>query len=1308
MHDRQLQPDTTKVFLTFALLFLPFIVVLVVILATFTNQSITKDMAALQISNFSHLESGANSIQHDIAMAISDISYLQNDADLHEYVLSKDKKHLSRAAASIQRFSQTRKIYDQIRFINKKGKEEIRVSFDQGLHRLVAPEHLQDKSQRYYFTDTFRLQADEIYISPLDLNIDHGKIEEPHKPMLRFGMVIVDKQGQKQGVIIINYLARLLLNHYKEAVHASSLSGKHSHFPGNAMLVNQDGYWLLSPDKADEWGFMLGRQTTMAQKFPEAWQQIQAENSGSIITPAGCFFFTTVYPLGEHHLSSTGAMPPPGLSRKELTATDYKWKLISHVPARELRAVNSYSHRFPWLLFTAMIILAAPLLWVMAWSRNHHHLTTLNLRHREEQYRLLYHLAPMPYQSLDEKGHLLDINQAWLHTLGYEEDEVVGRPFADFIIQEQKAEFPLHFSKLTEIGQTHNFLLTLLHKNGTSILTSLNGQVIRDNEGNVLQTQCVFQDVTSQHKAMSELTSNLALLETIINTIPSIICLKDDKGRWLLANHLYLDICGLQGVNYQGKTDSELAWHSTRLKDELLSSKKEDAKVWEEGKTMRSEKAITLPDNQDEAFFDIVRQPNYRDGKPDNLLMVGFDITARKKNENSSRINQMRFQALCQLHRMADQDVNALHAFALEAAGTLSASKIGYLHCFAGKNRPPSFITWSLAGPIPCQTPENAPHNPEGMGLWQECLTSRTAVVHNNYQTLASHHGLPLGHVPIIHHMNVPLLDGDTVIGVLGVANKERPYSADDAEQLMLFAANIMVIFNQRQFSMALEQSQEEWLRTFDAISDVVTIQDKGMNIIKVNKAGALILGMPGEEIIGKKCYEIFHGADIPCPGCPIQDALHPFTPYLKEIYHEKLAKTFLVNASPIVDDQGNATSVAHFAKDITATKHLEMQLRQSQKMEAVGTLAGGMAHDFNNILTAVSGYVQLAMMKIPAAAPAFSDLEEVKKAADRATELVRQLMLFARKKQLRLVAVDMNATIQGILKMLQRLIGEDITIITDLSQDLWTVMGDVGNIEQVLMNLALNARDAMTDGGKLTLRTKNMEVLPQDIPAESPILPGKYVMIGVEDTGTGMDPVTCDHVFEPFFTTKEPGKGTGLGLAVAYSIIEEHKGWFEVESSPNQGSLFRFCLPAISAAAAPSALLHNSINPAQLKGHGERILLVEDEVILNEFAFKALTRYGYQVRSTYNAEEALTIWKKEQGNFDLLFSDVVLPGKNGLQLAEELRSRNPLLKILLTSGYTEQKSQAPLIKEKKIPFLEKPYDTVRLLQKIKAILLSL
>jgi CheY-like chemotaxis protein len=214
--------------------------------------------------------------------------------------------------------------------------------------------------------------------------------------------------------------------------------------------------------------------------------------------------------------------------------------------------------------------------------------------------------------------------------------------------------------------------------------------------------------------------------------------------------------------------------------------------------------------------------------------------------------------------------------------------------------------------------------------------------------------------------------------------------------------------------------------------------------------------------------------------------------------------------------------------------------------------------------------------------------------------------------------------------------------------------------------------------------------------------------MISVEDTGKGMDPVTCDHVFEPFFTTKEPDKGTGLGLAVAYGIIKEHKGWFEVESSLGEGSIFRFCLPAISADAVPGALLQNNVTPAQLKGQGERILLVEDEVMLNEFAFKALNRYGYQVSSTYNAEEALTIWQKEQGNFDLLFSDVVLPGKNGLQLAEELTSRKPQLKTLLTSGYTDKKSQFPLIKEKNIPFLEKPYDTVRLLQKIKAILLSL
>ncbi len=1307
MENRQLHPDKDKVLLTFLLLFVPFILLLAVILGTFTTQTITKDMAALESGNKFHLESGANTIRRDISAVISDLVYLQGNTDLQNYFLRKDKKFLALAAETMQKFAKARKCYDQIRFINKKGMEEIRVNFAHGLYTQVAQEQLQDKSQRYYFTDTFRLQADEIFISPLDLNMEHGKLDEPYRPMLRFGAPIIDQHGEKQGIIILNYRAHLLLKQYKDTVHPTAAAGRpHLHFLGKAMLLNQDGYWLLSPDENDEWGFMLGRQTTMASKYPEAWQQIQAKDNGNIITPDGYFAFTTVYPLGERQISSTETNARPGLSRTELLATDYQWKLVSHVPARELQTINSLTSRFPWLIYGALVIIAIPLFVTLAWAHHRKQLIEKNLRHREEQYRLLYQLAPMAYQALNEEGCIIEINQEWLRTLGYEEEEVLGQPFADFIIKEQRDDFRCRFAEFKDRDRFSNVFFTLLHKKGASVLASFSGLIIRDDDGNFLRTQSVFQDVTSQHKAHSELAGNLALLESIINTIPSIICLKDDKGRWLLANRLYLDICGLQAVNYQGKTDSELAWHSTRLHDELLASKQEDHLAWQAGEPQRSEKTMPLPDNSGEAVFDIIRQPNFSDGKPLNLLMVGFDITDRKKNETAIRMNQLRFQALCQLHRMAGQDLGALHAYALEAAGQLSESKIGYLHCFAGPNQPASFISWSAAGPVRCQTPEKTGHNPDAQALWQECVTSGKAVIHNNYPALKQQHGLPLGHLPIIHHMSVPLLDGDTIIGVLGLANKEKIYRNDDAEQLSLFAANIMAIFKQRQFSLALEQSQEEWRRTFDAISDVVTIQNKAMHITKVNRAGTRILNTPRDEIIGKNCYEIFHGTNTPCPGCTIQEDLDAFTPYSAEIFHQKLGKTFLVSASPIFDDQGTVTSVAHFAKDVTATKQLEMQLRQSQKMEAVGTMAGGVAHDFNNILTAVSGYLELAMMKIPADTPAFPDLEEVKKAADRAADLVRQLMQFSRKKTLRPVVIDINATLQGVLKMLERLIGEDITVVTDLAQELWQVRADAGNLEQVLTNLAVNAHDAMPDGGQLTLRTQNTEINLKEIPQGSPILPGKYVMISVEDSGDGMDAETCGHVFDPFFTTKE--QGTGLGLAVAYGIIKEHKGWFEVESSPGAGSVFRIFLPAISPENTPDPAAKNNTTLAQITGHGERILLVEDEVMLNEFAFKALSRYGYQVCGTYTAEEALSIWDKEKGDFDLLFSDVVLPGKTGIQLAEELRQRKPQLKTLLTSGYTDKKSQAPVIKEKNIAFLAKPYDIINLLQKIRETLISL
>ncbi|GBE36526.1 blue-light-activated protein [bacterium BMS3Bbin07] len=381
----------------------------------------------------------------------------------------------------------------------------------------------------------------------------------------------------------------------------------------------------------------------------------------------------------------------------------------------------------------------------------------------------------------------------------------------------------------------------------------------------------------------------------------------------------------------------------------------------------------------------------------------------------------------------------------------------------------------------------------------------------------------------------------------------------------------------------------------------------------------------------------------------------------------------------------------------------MQAQLLQAQKMEAIGTLAGGVAHDFNNLLTAIRGYVDLVMMKVDESEPFYRNLKQIRNASVRAADLTRQLLLFSRKQPMEFIHLNINRTIDDLLKMLNRLIGEDIAIRTYPEPDIWMVRADPGSIEQVIMNLAGNARDTMPDGGSLTIRTENVLLDEEHCKVILEARPGRFVCLSVEDTGAGMNKKTVQHIFEPFFTTKEAGRGTGLGLSVVYGIVKQHEGWINVSSKSSLGSTFRIYLPASSVKSEDEA---RKADPVQkLQGSGERILLVEDEEGVRGFASEALRGSGYVVIEAVNVQEALDIFEREKGDFHLILSDVVLPDNSGLHLVDQLLSYKPDLQVLLSSGYTDQKSQWPLIREREFRFLQKPYALGDLLQAVKEVI---
>jgi PAS domain S-box-containing protein len=507
----------------------------------------------------------------------------------------------------------------------------------------------------------------------------------------------------------------------------------------------------------------------------------------------------------------------------------------------------------------------------------------------------------------------------------------------------------------------------------------------------------------------------------------------------------------------------------------------------------------------------------------------------------------------------------------------------------------------------------------------------------------------------------------------------------------------------------ALRESEGKLRTILDSIfTGILIIDPETHTIVDINPMALQLLGESRENIIGSPCHRVI------CPAeegkCPVTDLGQEIDNSERQLLRSDGRTLPIIKKVVPITLEGRKHLLESFfdISDLRRSEEeknkIQAQLIQGQKMESIGILAGGVAHDFNNILTSIHGYAELAALAVSRRHPLYENLEAIQKAALRAADLTRQLLLFSRKQPMDSRPLDLNELIQDLLKMLDRLIGEDITIETDLAAELPGVMGDSGNIEQVMMNLVVNARDALPHGGLILIKTETALIGPEYTALYSYAYPGRFVVFSVTDRGLGMDKATQNHIFDPFFTTKGPGQGTGLGLSVVYGIVKQHKGWINVYSEPGHGSVFRIYLP-VTDGVQTRRLPTEKESLFDLKGRGEGVLLVEDDRGIRELLQQLLSDNGYQAVAAANAEEAVLLFEASRERFDLLLSDVVLPGESGIQLAETLLTQKGGLKVLLSSGYPDHKSQWSLIQEKGYHFLPKPFELKALLKTLRAIL---
>lgn len=850
----------------------------------------------------------------------------------------------------------------------------------------------------------------------------------------------------------------------------------------------------------------------------------------------------------------------------------------------------------------------------------------------EKRYKLLYERAPLGYQSLDSNGHFLEVNQAWLDTLGYTREEVIGKSFGDFLHPDWKDHFKENFPRFKAVGEVLGVEFEMVKKDGSTILVAFNGKIGRDENGEFKQTHCILHDVTSQRRSEEALRTSEKRFRSLFEQSNDAIFIHDLNNRIVDVNQRASEMVGYEKEHLIRMPVKEL--HPA---DELGSVEKSIKETRKKGYT-RFESRLKKKDG---TLVDVEIISRITD--PEKGIVQGIirDISKSKQAEQALREERDKAQRYLDIAGVIFVVLNADQTVAL--INNKGCQVTGYHEKeILGKNWFDNFL------------PErDREKTREGFFKLIAGDIEPNEYFENYILTKNSEERL------IAWHNTVLRDEEGNITGTLSsgedITERRLTETAlqESQEKFRLMAENIAEIFwisepNSSKLLYVSPSYEKTWQRPLEDIYKYPSAWIQSVHKDDLNR----VMANMEKQAQGHITYEEFR---IILPNGSIR---------------------WIANrAYPIHNENGEIVHVSGIATDITENKiaiqekeRMQTQLQQAQKMEAIGTLAGGIAHDFNNILSPIIGCTEMSLEDVSAGTFIYENLQAVLKAGMRARDLVQQILTFSRQTDQELKPLRIQNIIKEVLKLSRSTLPSTIQIQQYISNQCSLVMADETQIHQIAMNLITNAYHAMEEtGGKLHVTLKEIKLAADNL-KEPGMIPGPYVCLTVTDTGIGMQKSIAKRIFDPYFTTKKKEKGTGLGLSVVHGIVKEFGGHISVYSEPNQGTAFHVYLPAIKTMDEDVEI--EAMEPAL--GGSERILLVDDEDQVLRMVKQMLERLGYQVTAKTSSIEALEVFRDAPDQFDLIITDMTMPNITGVQLSRKLLAIRSNMPIIICSGFSE------------------------------------